>query len=372
MGYSSYLCKHCDKGIVDTNGTDKGINEWMAHVVMMSENGSRMIEPEYGGYEGEYERFSLSGAVWVHFACWEAAGKPEFEAYDGPSDGDPDQGAGSFRGSHDIIDPRITDEDERARLLAEGIAARTKRQFDRRSCDVRDWMQMMESSYIEEEYQEHPWKRRWSLYETYPHTPEGEFIRGSEKDGTWWGISDALNNELPDAETILRGTEEEVLAEMAHRWAQFLESDEHAAYMARAKELSDAYYREELEKHKITGRYQVSYCPPRSGHDTIKKEGDSDWHSSRTMFTVQDCLTHRTIAKMEGPLKALGSKTFVEDPEYRETSGSGYASAEWAARVKEVGVAIAESKRMAQEKVQELNDKWAADGYPPPKDWGLD
>lgn len=367
MGYSSYLCNHCDKGIVDASGTDEGINEWMAHVVMLSDNGSRMIEEKYGGYEGEYEQFSMSDSVWVHFACWEVAGKPEFEAYDGPSKHDPDQGCGSFRGSHDIIDPRITDEDERARLLAEGIAGRTKRQFDHHACEVRDWMQMMESSYIEEEYKEHPWKRRWDCYETYPHTPEGVFIRGLEKDGTWWHISDQLDNELPDVESILRGTEEEVLAEMAHRWARFLESDEHAAYMARAKELSDAHYREELEKYKATGRYEVSYCPPRSGRDTVKKEGERDWHSGRTMYTVEDRLTYKRVATMDKPLKALGSKTFVADPDY-----DGNQSAEWEARMEVVRAATHESHRLAEEKAQELNDKWARDGYPPPKKWNLD
>ena len=48
MGYSSYLCKHCDHAIVDASATDEGINGWMGHVVMMTENGSRMVEPEYG------------------------------------------------------------------------------------------------------------------------------------------------------------------------------------------------------------------------------------------------------------------------------------------------------------------------------------
>ena len=206
MGYSSYLCNHCNHAIVDAAATNEGINEWLAHVVMMTANGSRMVEPRYGGYEGEYERFTGKSAVWVHYACWEVAGKPEHDAYDSPSKGDPNQGGGSYRGSLDVIDPRITDEAERARLLAKGIAVRDQKRYDYNARTVHDWTDQEDSEYHREKHNGEMFRLRWSIYESYPHDENGKFIHDSEQDGTWWAMSDKLDNELPDAERIFRGT----------------------------------------------------------------------------------------------------------------------------------------------------------------------
>jgi len=61
-------------------------------------------------------------------------------------------------------------------------------------------------------------------------------------------------------------------------------------------------------------------------------------------------------------------KTFIADKERTE---KGYASVEWEARIEDVRAAGRESRRLAEEEAQRLNDKWAADGYPG-RPWGDD
>jgi hypothetical protein len=281
MGYSSYLCKHCDKGIVDVSATDKGINEWMAHVVMMTKNGSRMVEPEFGGYSGHYERF-CEGAVWVHNACWEVAGKPEFDAYEGPSGHDPEQGSGSYCGSLDIIDPRITDEAERARLLAEGIEARTQRRFNTNARIVDDWTDQEDSDYHREKHNGEMFRQRWSYFETGEYDDDHNVTR--PKDGTMWHVSDKLDNELPEEDRRFDGTEDELKAHLTARWNAFLESDEHAAYLVHREGEVAKYRAEELEKYKTEGRFQTTYGPKRD------KEGKEIW----PVHQVQDKLRYKT------------------------------------------------------------------------------
>jgi hypothetical protein len=254
MGYSSYLCKHCDKGIVDAGSTDTGINDWMSHVVMMTANGSRMVEPEFGGYAGEYERFT-DGAVWVHNACWEVAGKPEFDAYDGPSGYDPNQGAGSFRGDHDVIDPRITDEAERGRLLAEGIEARSKRQYDSHARTVHDWTDQEDSDYHREKHNGEMFRQRFTYGNKYTDDGEGNYTKHENA----WAVYDELDRERDEA--TFAGTEDELKAHLTAVWDAFLESDEHAAYIARAEEMTAEYYAEKTEELKETGRFKTTYGP---------------------------------------------------------------------------------------------------------------
>jgi hypothetical protein len=360
MGYSSYLCKHCDHGIMDAGSTDEGINEWMAHAVMMSDNGSRLIEPQFDGYAGHYERF-LDG-VWVHFACWTIAGRPEFEAYDTPSGHDPDQGGGSYRGSHDMIDPRIKDEDERARLLAAGIKLRDEKRYASRAREVHEWSDKEEREYYREQFNGEMFRFRWSYFET------GEYDENHEqthpKDGTRWYVSDKLDPEQAEDARRFRGTEDELKAHLSARWAEFLESDEHAAYMAHREAEIAKYRAEEHEKMKNEGRYETSYHPSKVPGDTVIDPGDNPgrpWQGGRSVHTVRDKLLYEEVAVMEAPWKALGSKTFVRDPDY-----DGNNSAEWEARVEDIRAATRESRRLAEEEAQRLNDEWAAAGYPVP------
>ena len=44
MGHFSYICKHCDRPILDRQSTWRGLNEWMATTVVLMEGGSRVIE----------------------------------------------------------------------------------------------------------------------------------------------------------------------------------------------------------------------------------------------------------------------------------------------------------------------------------------
>jgi hypothetical protein len=315
MGYSSYLCKHCDKGIVDASATNEGINEWMAHVVMMTANGSRMVEPEYDGYEGHYERF-CDGAVWVHNACWEIAGKPEFDAYDGPSGYDPDQGGGSFRGSLDIIDPRITDEAERARLLAEGIAARTKKRYDHNARQVHDWTDQEDSEYHREKHNGEMFRQRYTYGNKYSEDGEG----GYTKHENAWVVYDELDRERD--EVTYAGTEDELKAHLTALWNAFQESDEHAAYIARAEEMTAAYYAEQIEKFKTEGRFKTTYGPK-------QVDGQEVW----PVHQVKDDLHYRM------------------DKEWFHGDGA---------------------KARCQAKADKLNEAWAAAGHPDKFSEGFD
>jgi len=305
MGYSSYLCKHCDHGIMDAGSTDEGINEWMAHAVMMSDNGSRLIEPEYGGYSGDYERFDL----WAHFACWELAGKPEFGAYDGLSKHDPDQGGGSFRGSHDMIDPRIKDEAERARLLAAGIKLRDERRYNHNAREVHEWMDKEDREYHREKFNGEMFRFRYTYSNCYDKDDEGEYTKREDR----FAIYDKLDAERD--EVTFDGTEEELKAHLSALWSAFLESDEHAAYLAHREAEIAKYRAEELEKYKIEGRFNITYGPKR----------DADDKEIWPVHQVDDQLQYRT------------------DQEWFHGDGS-------------------KTRCMAKAKL--LNEAWAAAGYP--------
>ena len=308
MGYSSYLCKHCDHGIMDAASTDEGINEWMSHAVMMAENGSRLIEPEYGGYSGEYERF-INGGVWVHFACWEVAGKPEFDAYDGPSKHDPDQGGGSFRGNHDMIDPRIKDEDERARLLAAGIKLRDEKRYTHNAREVHEWMDKEDREYHRAKFNGEWFRFRYTYHHGYDEDGKG----GHTKNMGEWAIYDALDRERE--EVIFKGTEDELKAHLSALWSAFLESDECAAYVAHREVEIVKYRAEELENLKAKGRFKTTYGPKRD------EEGNELW----PVHQVTDAFRYRT------------------DTEWFHGDGPGVR---------------------AKTKAKLLNEAWAAAGYP--------
>lgn len=354
MGLSSYECKHCGHSILHSGSVDPEINAWMKDVVMMSENGSRLIT-EYDGYEMHYEQFAMgSDAVWVHQACWEIAGKPDYDAYDGPSPSAGDQGH-FFGRDHDMIDPRITDEAERERLLAEGIEIREKRWYDGRARKVAEWLDPDECRYHSEDKKAEPWRHRFSFHPTIVWDEEkNEAVRDENGDACYDGFSiwDNLDSEIEYPK--FHGTEDELKAHLASLWAQFVESDECKTYIARRKELRDNARAEELARLRAEGRYQVTGKEAKG--DTVVKEGERDWTGRRTISIVRDRMTYETVAVFDGPNKALGRKTF--QGKYPED------------RIEAMRAAGRESSDLAHAEAKRLNEQWAADGYP--WDWDQD
>jgi hypothetical protein len=117
MGFFSWNCKACGKSIISGYASCE-INDWMKNVVVLKENGSRIIG-EYGGYGdvGGMEIHWDGDPCVYHQACWEKAGRPD---YDGPSDHAQDQGY-FFGEEHDMLDPSKEYDDpegELARLRA--------------------------------------------------------------------------------------------------------------------------------------------------------------------------------------------------------------------------------------------------------------
>lgn len=365
MGFFSFDCKECGHPMLCNYSSDEEINGWMKEAVVLEPNGSRLIG-EYDGYGrvggSSYADGDIGDdAVWLHQACWEVAGKPERDAFDGPSDHSADQGY-FFDREHDMIDPRVTDEEERKRLLEEGIRIREEHRYERRAEKVAEWLDPEEREWHDEDKKKEPWRHRFHYSAAYENQQKLE--------GQWW-LRDEFGPEyggLPvvddDDELItFKGTEDEVKAHLARLWAQFVESDEARAYVEHRAKKRREYKLEALERLKADGRYEVSYGPAPKG-DTVKKAGERDWVGGRTIYRVEDRLTYKTVAKMDGPDKALGVKTFVEDPDYE-----GNNSPEWEARVEDLRAATRESRRLAEEECQRLNDQWARDGYPLPEDY---
>ena len=322
MGFSSYNCKHCDHAILSQGATDKGINEWMVHAVILAKNGSRLIV-DFDGYSGHVEEdssFSYGGTVWVHQACWEIAGKPEFDAYDGASRSAEDQGWFFEDGTHDLIDPRITDEDERACLLAKGVERRTQIRYDQRARTVSDLLDPNEAECRDEGTP--VWHERFTLHNGFLRDEAGEIIREEGghmalHDETKWEIGDVLN---PNEDLMFQGTEKECHAHLNGLWAQFFDSDECAAYLARHEEVCQAARAEELEQFKKEGRYQTSY----RSRQVPDEEGVQKY---LTLYYVNDMMTF----------------AHVENEDC--FTGDGAA-------------------KKAKAEAQRLNEEWAVAGYP--------
>jgi len=365
MGYSSYDCKHCNHPVLCAQAADEGINDWMTQAVVLGANGTRALF-EFDGYSGSVDHVSLpyGETVWVHEACWEVAGMPEFETYDGPSSSAKDQGWWFDDGDHDMIDPRITDEAERTRLLAEGVERREQRRYNARARDVHDWFDRAERDYYKELHGDKMWKLRWTPRNDLLRDDQGEIVRDVRgyalDDETKWKIRDRLS----PTNMIFQGTEEELNAHLSAEWARFRESDECAAYLAHQEARYAEQRAKQLEKLKVEGRYTTSYRPSKIPGDTVGEESytGSPWRGSRSVYTVRDELSYGEVAVMEAPWEALGSKHFESHPKY-----TGNNSPEWEARVEEIRAAGRESKRLAEEEAQRLNDEWAAAGYPAPE-----
>ena len=316
MGYSSYLCKHCDHGILSEDATDEGINEWMAEVVMLSPNGKMVVDTEYSGYEGEYERFSMNGSVWAHKACWELAGKPEFATYDGPSRSDPNQGAGGK--DELIVDPRITDEAERERILTEGIARRKERLYSykaERACGLA--AKAKRDHYIKQ-HEGEMWRLRYYYGQDFERDESGEFLRGEDGRGirtmNRWYYCDQLDVDHDGGELTFEGTEDECKAHLAKLWEEFLASDELKGYVAFCTERARKHREERIEKLKVEGRFRPTYGPRQI-------DGKEIW----PVYWVEDEL-------------------YIEDLRDESWHGDG-------------------CKTRAQARADELNAAWAASGY---------
>jgi len=354
MGFSSYECKACGHSVLSPHSVDPEINGWMKDAVILGANGTRLI-CEFDGYSGEYDEEVGYDAVWLHQACWEVAGRPAYDGFDGPSRPARDQGF-FFGRDHDMIDPRITDEAERERLLAEGIETRERRWYDDRARTVFEWLDPEERRYHSEDKQAEPWRNRYSYFQTLVRDEHGEVVRedgNAVPDPEGWHITDALDPEAPDERCGFRGTEDALKAELASRWAAFVESEEAAAYMRRRRELRAEALREEIETLKKTGRYEVSHTPAQG--DIVEHENDRPWVGSRSIHLVRDLLLYEDVAKFDGPNEALGRQTF--QGEYPEE------------RIEAMRASMRESRRLASEECQRLNDEWAAAGYPLPEGW---
>jgi len=94
MGFFSWLCKGCNKPILNPYSVTT-TNKWMNQVVVPLKSGA-VIGGSYDGYGRVYANGSetdlyLYGQdleLW-HHSCWRKSGRPE---YTGPSASDPKQG----------------------------------------------------------------------------------------------------------------------------------------------------------------------------------------------------------------------------------------------------------------------------------------
>lgn len=104
MGMFSFECRGCGHPMLCRSSTDKGINEWMTDCVVLKANGDR-LSGEYDGYGslGGWDACSCDyDGAWWHLACWEQAGKPEYDEDSPPA---ADQGHFFEDGAHDMLEP---------------------------------------------------------------------------------------------------------------------------------------------------------------------------------------------------------------------------------------------------------------------------
>jgi hypothetical protein len=334
-----YQCKHCKRPVHDY--TTKGINEWMQDAVVLMEDVSRLVgefDSEHGHKVGNRE--TGSGGMWLHKVCWEAAGRPEFDAYERPSKRVDEL---SYKDEELwVVSPEITDKAERERVLAEGIAAHEQRLFDDKANRVDDWVEQ-DPEWETEQQRERPWEQRFQVL-TYP-----------EQDNTVQ-IHDALDDTAVRYEDF-DGTEEEAETECKRRWNEWLLSDEFKALRARRKELEAQWEAKHMAELKEKGRFDVGYRPSKKGGDVMdgRKMG-------RTMFYVKDRLTYEDVIEFDFS-DELAPKEYESDPAF-----DGNQSAEWETRVEEFRAETGRIRALADTACARLNAAWAEAGYPG-KDW---
>ena len=316
MGFFSYLCKECNHPLLCPQATSEGINDWMSDAVALSNRGGRAIG-EYDGYGRVGGQDELDHQACLHVACWEKAGKPDFDHYGEPSAHAQDQGWFFDDADHDMIDPRITE--GREELLAKGVEARTKARYDQRAREVNEWVNGNRED-IGTEYYRAPWQHRFSYGKCYEKTEQkpGSYVSPKVIEGEWY-VSDSFGVLWLDEH--VKGTEEEVQALLKAAWASYEASPECQALLAHALELQAAAKRAHHEKLKAEGRYDVSYGPSR----IFVGKG----HVER--YLVRDQMTYENVAEFD-----------------YESEGDD--------RLARRAKADAEAAR--------LNTVWAAEGYP--------
>lgn len=252
----------------------------MSDAVVLTNRGGRIIG-EYDGYGrvGGDEDASEHGAC-LHFACWEKAGKPDFDHYGKPSAHAPDQGWFFDDGDHDMIDPRITE--GREELLAKGVEARTKARYDQRARQVREWLQDRKHD------TKQPWEHRFHYGECYEHIKQepGRYVPPKVLENEWYR-TDSFG--IHSFEEHFKGTEDEVRAHLSGLWDEFVASPECEQLLARALELREESRRAFHEHLKAKGRYEVSYGLSRvfQGKGYVQR------------FYVKDGMTFETLTVYE-------------------------------------------------------------------------
>ena len=106
MGMFSWDCSRCGHPLLGPAALDPdGMNAWMGDSVALSKRGDRIVG-EYDGYGrlDSADLMEIAGDPEVyHAACYELAGRPEFER---PSRSSADQGYFFALAAHSIPDPR--------------------------------------------------------------------------------------------------------------------------------------------------------------------------------------------------------------------------------------------------------------------------
>lgn len=324
MGMFSYECKECGHPLLSPEATDDGINNWMSHGVALFEDGGRAMGT-YDGYGRLGSTEELDGAACLHRACWEKAGKPEFDHYGEGSKSAADQGWFFDDGAHDMLDPRITENQDR--ILAQGKAKRETARYDQKAREVGEAVSGLDA-----------FRARFSFMQCHE--------AGEKVEGKYLLIDKYREFFNTDADAYLTNCSEgDVKALLAQKWDAFLASDEGKKLLARWEEMrkeSLARYVADLQEK---GRYEVGYGRSKAAGDVV--EGHK---CERQRFYVTDKLTYKDVAEFD----------------YEGTPGT-YAkvkSPEWDARVEENRAESRCRRRMADAEAKRLNDAWAQAGFP--------
>lgn len=336
MGFHSTDCLHCGHPMLDRRASDEGLNDWMSEYVTLTSGAvarGTWDGDGSGDGGGEHTAFLVTPrTVTVHYACWEHAGKPGIETYKESNQSTANQGWFFNDGDHDMVDPRITDEGERARLLREGTARRRNRRYDEQARWVIEHLSPNALKYREGPVD---YTVRWDLNEYHGRSdPEGGSIIANDN-----MVGDYTEHEgKPMAE---------VEALYAAKWAEFVES-EVPTLMARAIEIRTEARAKHFAELKVEGRYETSYTSAQG--DTVTHEGRQAWTGNRTIHVVRDKMLYRIVVVCDGPNERLGRETYVD--KYPED------------RIEAMRASARESATEAEAEATRLNEQWAADGYP--------
>ena len=329
-----YQCKHCKHPVHDY--TTKDINEWMHDAVVLFQDGTRLIgefDTEHGHTVGKRE--TENDGVWLHKLCWETAGRPEFDSYETPSKRMDECAYGDEELW--IITPTVTDEAERARLLATGIKAHEGRLFDQRASEMDNLIET-DSEWQTDEHKQFPWRQMFQVH----------------------GRRDTVEiyNKLTRDCVPYDGTEDEADAECKRLFEAFLASDDYKALRDRRVELEAKWNVEHMEKLKKEGRFQVGYRPSKKGGDVLDGR-----RMGRSMFYVRDKLVYDEVAEFDFS-EELAPKEYETDPDWE----GEHASEAWLARVNAFRAETGRIRDEADAMAKSLNSDWADAGYPG-KDW---